>query len=121
MDDVLVFFLAMKDCNVTTGPSSMVSTLLVFGEVTRIPARSEELTTKRKHMEALQAVVIQIKKLVAKLGLNIVLNQSVTSATDKNVKIGGVVLVFRDNTGRWEGPFKVIDKDEKIVRADHYG
>lgn len=121
MKPKMLLKLTVKACNDVAGPSGLVPTLLVFGSIPRMPIHPEELPTQRARMTALHKARAQMTDLMAKSRLSKAINMRVPKAADRHISIGDMVLIYRDDPGKWIGPMRVIDTGDKSVLIDWDG
>lgn len=121
MNQSLILQVAIKACNDTAGPAGNVPTLLVFGVIPRMPIHPEELPAQRDRMNALHRARNHMTNLMARSKLIKASKLRVPNAVDLEINIGDPILVYRDDPGKWVGPYRVIDTDHKSIYIDWDG
>jgi len=113
--------LSVRAMNQIIGPQGLSPMLLVFGVHPRIPVRTEDLPEHRDRAKALVQARADMVKHVSRLRLAAAARQPVPAAADREISAGMRVLVFRERPDLWEGPFTVVDCDNKQVWLDVNG
>lgn len=107
--------LPVKACNDTAGENGLVSTVLVFGVVPRMPPRPHVLP---KNVSGLNTMIKARKgssKTIAQSRMATALQRSVPVAAVA-VTIGDAVLMFREKpVGKWIGPYIVVKTNGKLL------
>lgn len=114
----ILLALAVKACNDNAGPPGMVSMLLVFGVIPRIPIHLEVLPKQRERMSALHSARQDMNYQTAEARLATAVSGRGMNAAERVILIGDSVLFYRDTHGRWTGTFRVIDSDDKVIIVD---
>ena len=107
---------AVHAMNNTAGSNGLSPTLLVFGEVLRIPIVPSELPDQRRRMKALNTVGAETMKHIAMVRLSEARRRNIPAAADNDIRAGMKVLFFREmpvNEGT--RPLDVIPIDNKHV------
>lgn len=84
-----------------------------------MPVHPVELPEQRYRMKALHEACAQMTKVMARSRLNRTAVSRVPGATDNDIKTGYMVLVVRDNKGKWVGPYHVIDIDNERILLNY--
>jgi hypothetical protein len=106
--------MAVKAVNDTSGPDSLVPTLLVFGAYPRITEFNPPTQSTTQRATAIKKGMEEVSRIRAKTQINKALNErngpSVTDIHD--LPLNSPVLVWREgNTGRsryWTGPYPLL-------------
>ena len=104
--------------NQTIGPQGLSTMRLVFGVHPRIPVCTEDLPEHREREKGLVQARADMLKHDARLRIAAAARQQVPAAADRKISAGMRVLVFRESSDLWEGPFTVVDCDKKQVWLD---
>lgn len=108
--------ISVKAMNDTPGPSGLVSTLLLFGILPRIPVRPTALPKQTKRMELMHSAKMKMMAILSQAGLQTALNSAVPTAADNQFRVGDEVLMYREKpVNKWIGPYIVVDKNEKFL------
>lgn len=113
MDNVDCLSLAVHAMNCTAGKDGLSPILLVFGVVPPISVGVTILPAQKERMKAMKLARTEMVKALAESRLTTAMRRNVPSATDNDVRIGGRVLFWREDTNRYEGPYLVIAGDHK--------
>lgn len=117
--------LAVKAVNDTAGPDGLVSTLLVFGTLPRLPVSLvSPLRSQKERMETIDAARKEFVKIIAKRRVNSAQKQNVPAAASKvpGVALGQKILLYRGpSVGKWVGRFFVRGFFGKQVFVDFNG
>lgn len=87
---------AIHAMNNTAGQNGLIPTLLVLGVLPRFPFSSSDLPERHERMKAMKNSRDEMIKAVSANWLRTALSRNVPSATDKEVKVGMDVLVYRE-------------------------
>lgn len=104
---------AVKD---TSGPSGLVTTLLVLGVLKRLTIHPRDLPDQSDRMRAMQLSTNEMSQDMARERLNDELRRNVPTAVDTEVRILDRVLVYREKpVEKWLGQFTVHYVQDKAV------
>ena len=112
---------AVKCVNDTVGPEGLCPTLLVYGSMPRLSKRVPA-ETQVSRARAMNAAMEKVQEVQAKRKISFALrhpssNQAQQQEEDlQKLPAGSPVLVYREGTKKWEGPFPFISVD-KVVAA----
>jgi hypothetical protein len=107
--------LAVKAMNDTIGEDGLVPSLLVFGISPRHQVLSTNLPTQQERMKVLATANAEMNSIIAERRILTALQKSIPAASVHSFDIGDEVLVFRERTDSWEGPYRVTAIEGKIV------
>lgn len=83
-----------------------------------MPLSPNDLPRQCERMMALPGVRAYTAKFTTPTKLQKASNSRITNATDVDIKIDDQVLVFRDDSGCWGGPYRMADVNSKVVLFD---
>lgn len=111
--------LAVKAVNDTFGPEGLIPTLLVFGAIPR-PARTEPAQCQLERAKALDAGMDHVRKEQASRRIAFGLKSKGSFGVDnseehRKLPAGAPVLVYRQKSKDWEGPFNFIEIQGETV------
>ena len=110
--------LSVKAVNDTTGPEGLCPTLLVFGAIPK-PARNTPSPTQIERAKSIEDAMTEVSKVHARTRLQFGMKYKGPVGGEKhdldNLFPGSLVLVYRNTTKSWEGPYKFIDKEGETV------
>ena len=112
--------IAVKAVNDTLGPESLCPTLLVYGAIPR-PLRRTPAETQLRRAEALEAAMKAVQKEQAKRKIAFALRHPGGPKAKEHdselerLPAGAPVLVYRENSKKWEGPHLFINVDGSTV------
>jgi hypothetical protein len=107
--------LTVKSMNDTVGEDGLVPSLLVFGINPRHPVMSTDLPTQKERMDVLATANSEMNSIIAERRIQTALQKAIPAASLNTFDIGDEVLVYREKTDLWEGPYKISALDDKIV------
>lgn len=107
--------LAIKAINDTMGPNGLIPSLLVFGTLPRFPGIEASHPNQRERFQALKTARAEMEAIVAETRIQKALRSKLPPATKYLILPGDLVRVFRERSGRWEGPFTVTKVSKKII------
>lgn len=111
--------LAIKAINDEAGPNEMVTTLLVFGFMPRLPIKSHNLFYRIARLKAMKYGHEEATRIVAQSRLATAIASSVPSAADSDIIIGDEALLFGEKSMRkWTGAFVVTNVDKTVLNLD---
>jgi hypothetical protein len=113
----MVLKCATKALNDTTGENGLVPSLLVFGIVPRFPILSSNLPEQQERMRVLAAAQAEYNTIVAERRIAEILKSRVPGAADRVYKVGEEVLVWREKSESWTGPFIITGVNDKLVNV----
>ena len=111
--------MAFKAINDTTGPDSLVPTLLVYGAYPRMTEHDSPLPTVTQRAMVVKKAMAALEKLRAQRQVADALRQRNGPTTDdiRTLALNSDVLVWREgNTGQpgsWKGPYKLVSIDHE--------
>jgi hypothetical protein len=108
---------ATKALNDTMGENGLVPSLLVFGIVPRFPILSSNLPEQQERMRVLAAAQAEYNSIVAERRKEEILKSRVPGEADRVYKVGEEVLVWREKSESWTGPFIVTGVNDKPVNV----
>lgn len=112
--------MAVHCVNNTMGPEGLCPSLCVFGALPR-PARSIPAPTQLVRAKAMDEAMDLIAKEQAKRKLTFGLKYRGPFGKERkdldNLRFGSPILIFRQKSGKWEGPFKFVSKENETVCA----
>lgn len=120
-DDEATLQVAIEALNDSIGPNGLVSTLLVYGALLSLCLPTDPPSPSlHQRARALQVAIKFVTEYFAKSQVSAALkSQNGPRKLDVHkVPLGGHVLVYRPNTGRWDGPFSLLykrDEDSTIL------
>ena len=112
--------LAVKAVNDTVGPEGLCPTLLVYGAIPRPPRRTPA-DTQIERARALDQATKEVQKEQAKRRVAFALRHPCSpKAKEQEAKLeklpaGAAVLVYRDKTKTWQGPFPFVSIQDNTV------
>lgn len=116
---------AVKSVNDSVGPNGLIPTLLVYGALPRLGFPSDPPTPSMyQRAVALQKATNEMSKYFAKSQINGALRcRNGPDTTNIHLTpIGSKVLVYRDRSKKWEGPFPLLGIDgETCTVSTHSG
>lgn len=115
LDQHMARRLSVKAMNDTLGPEGLVPSLLVFGVLPRFPACSTKFPNQVDRMRALAMARAEMETISFEIKLQRALLAKLPPAADFELKVGDKVLVHRENSAISQGPFPVVELDEKQV------
>lgn len=92
----------------------MVSSLLVFGVIPKIPVHPWHLLKQRERMIALHNSRKYMPNLINKARLTTAMKCHYSGATDRDRNTIDQVLVYRDEPISWCGRFQVADHEKAV-------
>jgi hypothetical protein len=107
--------LAVKAMNDAIGEDGLVPSLLVFGISPRHQVLSTNLPTQQERMKVLATANAEMNSIIAVRRILTALQKSIPAASFHSFYIGDEVLVFRERTDSWEGPYRVTAIEGNIV------
>lgn len=106
--------IALKALNDKSGPSELVSTLLVIFVVLRMPVKPAKLPIQSGRTKALFCARKEMSRILNKSKLQTALYSKVPGFTDHHFKIGDEVLMSAEKLiGKWIGPYMIHNVDGK--------
>jgi hypothetical protein len=109
---------AVKAINDTVGPNGLVPTLLDFGTMPQLTLMQGSLspyTGQEQRDIALRAATAEYQKYVNERRLKEVLRAKPSLAMNCIYQPGDSVLIYRERSRLWDGPYSVMVHDGKIV------
>ena len=122
--DADVLQLAVKAFNDTIGPEGLCPTLLVFGAFPS-PARNLPASTQLARSDGLEQAMKAVEKEYAQRKVQFGLRYKGPYGRERkdlfNLPHGAPILIYRNKTEKWEGPFKFIsiEGDTVVVQLPH--
>jgi hypothetical protein len=86
-----------------------------FGINPRHPVMSTDLPTQKDRMDVLATANLELDSIIAERRIQTALQKAIPAASINTFDIGDEVLVYREKTDLWEGPYKISALDDKIV------
>ena len=118
--DIDCLQMAVKAVNDTIGPEGLFPTLIVYGTLPR-PLRRTPAETQIRRAEALDSAIKEVQKEQAKRKIAFALRHSGgPKAKEQEQELqrlpaGSPVLVYREKSKKWEGPFPFVTVDGSTV------
>lgn len=113
-----VLQLAVKSVNDTLGPEGLTPTLLVYGIIPR-PARKVPALKQIERAKAMEQAMKAFEKVHARRRVQFALKYKGPYGKERidleSLSPGSPILLFRDHSNRWEGPFPFISIDGDTV------
>lgn len=113
-----IFRMALKSGNDTTGPKGLWTTLLVFGAIPKT-LRKISSPTQQQRSIIIDKAMEEVQQIYAKSRVQLSLRhvgQKGGERTDLDSLFpGSKVLICRNESKHWEGPFTFIDKEGQTV------
>jgi len=107
--------LAVWAVNQTAGPAGISPQSLVLGVNARMPVKPTSLPGHRERCKAMAEARADMAKLVAQARLSKAFRERLPRAAELEVGPGTRVLVFREKSQKWEGPYMVEGSDVKLL------
>lgn len=112
----LALFTAVKAVNDLAGTSGLVPTLLVYGTVAKIPVHASTLLYHSSRMKDMAKARKEMSIFMARDGVDRALRLKEPSVSNREVGIGGEVLIFREKpVGKSVVPYIGADRKDKSV------
>jgi transposase InsO family protein len=111
----IILKITVKVMNDTIGENGLVPSLLVFGVVPRFPMLSTDLPNQKERMAAISLAKMEMNSIIAERRVNTALRKNAPSSVDYVFAVDDEVLVFRERTNSWTGPFKILKVNDKIL------
>ena len=121
LDPEVLLRYAIKGINDTMGPEGLVPSLLVFGVVPSFPTVHAELPAQKERLAALDAARKEMETVTSELRVQQALRSKLPPASKYHVEPGDNVLVYRERTKRYEGPYTVKRVCEKEIYVEVKG
>jgi hypothetical protein len=109
---------AVKALNDCAGPSGLIPTLMVFGTLPQLPmlqGRIGPYDGQHARERAINAAMSEYRKYVAERRIREALRSRESKSMAIKYQPGSEVLVYREETKLWMGPFQVVQHVEKVV------
>ena len=118
IDDETALMSAVKSVNDSVGPDGLIPTLLVYGAIPRLGSDCDPPTPSMiQRATAVRKATQQITKYFSQRQIRDSLNKR--NGPDlrllNEVPLGGMILVYRENTRKWEGPFKLLNRSDETL------
>ena len=115
----MVLQMAIKAVNDTAGPDGLIPTLLVFGAYPRMVELDPPAPTITQRATAIKRAMEEVVKLRASRQVAEALRQRNGPQTQPvhELPINSDVLVWRENSHRWTGPFKLLSMEEESCKV----
>jgi hypothetical protein len=97
--------LSFKAVNDFTGPAGLVSSLLVFGIVSRLPLCNQCLPNQCERMTALASARSEMETIVAGLRIDRAKSSKIPPGVHRNFAAGEMVSVYRERVDEGTGPY----------------
>lgn len=110
--------LFVNTSNGTAETEGLVSALLVFVVIQRVPMHPKELTHHDEQMIALRNARRLMAKTKAEMRFGTAFNRRVPSSINYNLRIDDLELVYCDKDSRWMAPWRVVDIKDKSKFID---
>ena len=119
LDKHVALSVAIMALNNTAGPEGLTPTLLVFGTIPKLPVGHIEtlMPSQRDRFRALEFARREMETITAELRVKIAQKNRSASLEILDLDVGDPVLVYRERTKKWEGPFKFVSQDGKTVKV----
>jgi hypothetical protein len=104
--------------NDTVGPNGLIPTLLVFGTMPQLPLQRGRLSPysgQEQRDVALKAALSKYQKYVSERRLHEAFRAKKSPSMYSQYRSWDKVLVYRERSGPWEGPYVVVLQEGKIV------
>ena len=115
LDSDVVLRYAIKGINDIMGPEGLVLSLLVVGVIPTFPTVHAELSAQRERLAALDAARKEMETIAAELRMQQALRAQLPPATRYLIARGIKVLIYREKSKQYEGPYTVTKIIEKEV------
>ena len=109
--------IALMGLNNTAGPEGLTPTLLVFGAVPRLPIGHIDtmIPKQRERLHALELARKEMETITAQLRIKVARRDRQRVLNVLDLKYGDPVLVYREKSKRWEGPYKFIGQHRTTI------
>jgi len=107
--------LAVWSMNQTAGPDGISPQSLVLGVNSRMPVKPVNLPGHRERCQAIAEARADMVKLWAQARMSKAFRERLPRAAELDVGPGTRVLVFREKSQKWEGPYMVEGSDGKLL------
>lgn len=102
--------------NQTAGTHGLVPSLLVFGELPRLPVAPSALPSQQERMMAVHTARATLLQHLVRTRVLRALRSRVPAAADADMRAGAAVLVYRERpVDKWEGPYPAVATNGKQV------
>ena len=112
--------IAVMGLNNTAGPEGLTPTLLVFGTIPRLPIGHIEtmLPTQRERLKAMEYSRKEMEEITAQMRLKVAQKDRNRILGMLDLRAGESVLVYRERSRRWEGPYRFLGQNRKTVLVE---
>lgn len=113
MSKDLLLRYAIKGVNDTANIDGLVPSLLVFGVVPTFPMSNRQLPGQKARLQAIVDARLEMGSIVAEQRITRALRSKLPPAVHYDISPGDLVLVHREKTKKWVGPYKVHRVEDK--------
>lgn len=110
--------LSVKAMNDTAGPKGLVPSLLLFGEIPRIPHTPKEHVDANVRIKAMETARNEYETILAQTRVRTTLNKRPPPASCYHFRPKQSAYVYREKQKRWTGPHPVTECINKKVLVD---